>query len=324
MEMPLISVIVPVYKVEKYLNQCVESIVNQTYRNLEIILVDDGSPDNCPAMCDAWAAKDSRIKVIHKENGGLSDARNAGLDIAAGAYIAFVDSDDWIAPDFLELLYEALKAKNADIAECGVAYVDEGGNVLRNRATANLSEMDKIEALRRLVLEDGIYQTVWNKLYRREVIDGIQFEKGRHHEDDFWTYQVFDRADRLATVNRLLYNYLQRDGSIMGGGYTLKRLDGLEARFQRMQYLQKYEELACLTQQQLVFECQWHLQCVLRYLQGDEKKQATGEILDKLSRTPKVRQRDLRVNVKNRVRYGMFRAVPVLTARLFNVAKMGI
>lgn len=322
--MDLISVIVPIYKVEQYLDRCVQSIVEQTYENLEVILVDDGSPDNCPAMCDAWAAKDSRVKVIHKENGGLSDARNAGLAVATGAYIAFVDSDDWIAPDFLEVLYEALKEKNADIAECGVSYVSEAGEVLRQRGTAQLPEMDRIEALRRLVLEDGIYQTVWNKLYRREVIDGILFEKGKHHEDDFWTYQVFDRADRLATVNRPLYNYLQREGSIMGGGYTLKRLDGLEARFQRMQYLQKYEELACLTRQQLVFECQWHLQCALRFLEGHGRKQAVQEILDKLRCTPKVRQRDLRVNVKNRVRYGMLRAVPVLTARLFNAVNIGI
>ena len=121
----LISIIVPVYRVEPYLDRCVQSIVDQTYQNLEIILVDDGSPDNCPAMCDAWAAKDSRVKVIHKENGGLSDARNAGLAAAAGEYIGFVDSDDWISPDMYRLLYENMAEHGSDVSACGVEMVWE-------------------------------------------------------------------------------------------------------------------------------------------------------------------------------------------------------
>ena len=120
-----ISVIVPVYKVEPYLDKCVSSIVNQTHKNLEIILVDDGSPDNCPAMCDAWAEKDSRIRVMHKTNGGLSDARNAGMAVATGELMAFVDSDDWIVPDMYEYLYQRLTEDNSDIAACGVQMVWE-------------------------------------------------------------------------------------------------------------------------------------------------------------------------------------------------------
>ena len=123
MENPLISVIVPIYNVEEYLNRCVESIVNQTYQKLEIILVDDGSPDNCPRMCDDWAKKDSRIKVIHKENGGLSDARNAGMKITTGEYISFIDSDDYIETCMIEILYEAIKKYDCDIASCRVRIV---------------------------------------------------------------------------------------------------------------------------------------------------------------------------------------------------------
>ena len=190
--MELISVIVPIYKVEAYLDKCVQSIVNQSYRNLEIILVNDGSPDNCGAMCEAWAAKDGRIKVIHKENGGLSDARNAGLAIATGELISFIDSDDWIEPEFLQTLYDALVAQNAQIAECAIHLVDEEGKILRSRGPAKCESIGKIEALRRLVMEDGVYQTVWNKLYRRQVIAGILFEKGKYNEDDFWPYQIFD------------------------------------------------------------------------------------------------------------------------------------
>ena len=125
----LITVIVPVYKVEKYLDRCVQSIVDQTYTNLEIILVDDGSPDNCPKMCDEWAKKDKRIKVIHKQNGGLSDARNAGLEKAKGKYVGFVDSDDYISPIMYEKLYKCIIDNQADMAMCGFSTVDEKGKV---------------------------------------------------------------------------------------------------------------------------------------------------------------------------------------------------
>lgn len=125
-EQPLISVIVPVYKTEKYLDRCIQSIVDQTYKNLEIILVDDGSPDNCPAMCDAWAAKDGRVQVIHKENGGVSTARNAGISIARGVFFAFVDSDDWIAPNMIRSLLDLQKESQADVTGCCLETVCEG------------------------------------------------------------------------------------------------------------------------------------------------------------------------------------------------------
>ena len=324
MKKSLVSVIVPIYNVESFLDECMQSIASQTYENLEIILVDDGSPDNCPAMCDAWAEKDSRIKVIHKENGGLSDARNAGLAIATGALIAFVDSDDRIEPDFIRELYAAMERTGADIAECGVAYVDETGAVLKHRPVAPEKELDRIGALRRLVLEDGVYQTVWNKLYRREVLDGIPFEKGKYHEDDFWTYQVFDRIEKLALVEKPLYNYLQRGGSIIGVGYNLKRLDGLEARFLRMEYLQKYPELAALTRQSVIFDCMWHLQSVLRHTEGAAQESAIEFIFAKLKATPKVSQKELTANWKYHIWFALFTTMPILTAHLRNALKIGI
>lgn len=321
--MELISVIVPIYKVEAYLDKCVQSIVGQTYQDLEIILVDDGSPDNCGAMCDAWASKDSRIKVVHKENGGLSDARNAGLAIATGELISFIDSDDHIEPEFLRTLYDTLIGQDAQIAECAIHLVDEEGKILRSRGPSKCETIGKIEALRRLVLEDGVYQTVWNKLYRREVIEGILFEKGKYNEDDFWTYQIFDRIERLALVDEPMLNYLQRGGSIMGEGYSLKRLDGLEARFQRWQYLQKYEELACLTRQQYVFECMWNLQCALRYLSGETLQTAKATILDLLRQVPRVPGKQLEISFKHHIWYTIFRAAPVLTAKLRNRFRIG-
>lgn len=320
--MEQISVIVPIYKVEAYLDKCVESLTSQTYRDLQIILVDDGSPDRCGAMCDTWAEKDRRIKVVHKENGGLSDARNAGLALATGALISFIDSDDWVEPDFLETLYAAMEANGAQIAECAIDYVDEQGTVLRQRGPAENAAIGKIEALRRLVLEDGVYQTVWNKLYRRDVIEGILFEKGKCNEDDFWTYQIFDRIEKLALATKPMYHYLQRGGSIMGTGYNPKRLDGLEARFRRMEYLQKYEALAALTRQQLVLDCMWHLQSVMRHLNGPVQEEAKAFIMKNIKAVPKVPQKKLSLNAKHRVWYAMFTAVPVLTVKFRN--RLGI
>ncbi len=322
--MDLISVIVPIYKVEPYLDRCVQSIVEQTFKNLEIILVDDGSPDACPAMCDAWAEKDSRIKVIHKENGGLSDARNAGLAVATGEYIGFIDSDDYIAPEFLTELYDAMAQTGADIAECATAYVDEDGNILRQRNVAPVAQMDKLEALRRLVLEDGIYQTVWNKLYRRAVINGILFEKGKYHEDDFWTYQVFDRMEKLAVVDRPMYYYLQRAGSIIGAGYTVKRLDGLEARILRMEYLQKYPELACLTRQNLVMDCMWHYQSAKTHLAGQEQETALTKVRETMKNCPAVPLHRLSGKMTHRLWYLLFRTMPELTTWVRNKIGIGL
>lgn len=321
--MDLISVIVPIYGVEAYLDRCIRSIVEQTYGNLEIILVDDGSPDNCPAMCDAWAEKDRRIRVIHKENGGLSDARNAGLAVASGEYISFIDSDDWIESTFYEALLGAMQRTGAEVAACATNFVAENGEVLRIRQTEPGS-VGKLEALRRLVMEDGVYQTVWNMLYRREVMDGILFEKSRYNEDEFWTYRVLDRVECLATVEEPLYNYLQRSTSIIGVGYNIRRLDGLEARFRRMEYLQKYVELASLTRQQFTFDCMWHLQCVLKYLTGEEQRRAKEMILEYLNQTPVVPWHQLTANAKYKVWYGLFRVMPECTAKIRNSLRIGV
>lgn len=319
----LISVIVPVYRVETYLDKCIMSIANQTYDNLEIILVDDGSPDNCPAMCDAWEEKDGRVKVIHKTNGGLSDARNAGVAVSSGDLIAFVDSDDYLASNYIEDMYSAMKGTHADIVECGVLYVDEVDSVLRKRAIGAEITVNRVDALKRLILEDGVYQTVWNKLYRRSVIENTLFEVGRYHEDDFWTYQVFDQINSLTVLPKPLYYYLQRGDSIMGFGYTLKRLDGLEARYRRMQYLQKYDELAALSQQQLLMDCMWHYQCAEKLLDQQEKQVVRNRIdviLRELSNMHLIQRVG---KLTHRLWCWLFIRAPRFAAQLRNALKIG-
>ena len=237
--MELISVIVPVYKVEKYLNKCVESIVNQTYKNLEIILVDDGSPDNCPAMCDSWAEKDARIKVVHKPNGGLSDARNAGMAVATGEYIAFVDSDDWVDVDMYCRLYDAIKNEDADIATCGARRVWEDGQSPRELRAVNIDcVLEREKAVEAFITSNGLVQTVWNKLYRRNMVANILFRKGTLYEDEFWTWQAFVKAKRIVTLKESFYNYLQRSDSIMGAGFTKQSIVVIHAKIERQDYIE--------------------------------------------------------------------------------------
>lgn len=287
MKEPLISVIVPVYKVEKYLNRCVKSIIDQTYENLEIILVDDGSPDRCPVMCEAWAEKDSRIKVIHKSNGGLSDARNAGIKVANGELTGFVDSDDWIAPDMYQSLYEAMKADNSDIAACGVEMVWEDGTSSRMLTKTGSCVLNREEAMGALIEESWLKQPVWYKLYKADTIRNILFPAGKYHEDAFWSYQAIGAAERVSVTDHVGYYYWQRNGSIMGEEYSLKRLDAIEALEQRQDYLESnFPNLAAKARCSLWFSCMYHGQKVLQNLSAQEKSSGIQYINNVLKRHP--------------------------------------
>ena len=261
----IISVIVPVYRVESYLNQCILSIVSQTYKNLEVILIDDGSPDQCGIMCEEWAKKDQRIKVIHKENGGLSDARNAGLNVASGMYIAFVDSDDFVAPTMLEQLLNVLEQESADIAECNyTCFTDERPAAAYTDYGRAVSYETK-EALSLLLDESTFKYTVWNKLYRRSIFDSLRFEFGKLHEDVFFTWQVFGLCEKIAKLECSLYYYRQRNDSIMGSGFSLRNLDSLEARKRQYLYIKsRFPELSGKAQSQVLSNCLYLGQKVLR------------------------------------------------------------
>ena len=217
------SVIVPIYKVEAYLDDCVRSIVAQTYPNLEIILVDDGSPDRCGDMCDAWAAKDSRIKVIHKPNGGLSDARNAGLQIAAGDYIAFVDSDDWIEPQMYEKMLAAMKAEQAEICACRIRSCYPDHCVEWGCPEYRATEPEQTLAM---LYNDTAYPvSALNKLYRRELWETLRFPVGKICEDAFTTYLLVHKAKHIVQLPEAFYNYRIRPESIMTSRFSIKRMD---------------------------------------------------------------------------------------------------
>lgn len=290
--LPLISVIVPVYKVEEYLDRCVQSILEQTYANLEIILVDDGSPDNCPAMCDAWAQKDSRIRVIHKKNGGLSDARNVGMAAATGEYISFIDSDDWIAPEMMERLVEALERDDSDVAACAVEMAWEDGRPNEALTVRKDRTLDRNEAQRALLHETLLKQPVWYKLYRRETIKDIPFEVGKYHEDVYWSYQAIGNARRVSLIDYVGYYYYQRSGSIMGEGYSLKRLDAIEAMERRYRYLaEHFPEMEREARVKMTTFCIYNGQMAMKYLPPDERDQAIRFLNEVKDRYP-IRRKD--------------------------------
>lgn len=208
-----ISIIVPVYNVEPYLRKCLDSIIHQTYQNLEIILVDDGSPDNCGAICDEYAAGDQRIKVIHKINGGVSSARNAGLEAATGDWIGWVDPDDYIASDMYEYLLEGAQKYGADITVCGrtEVYPDRQVSIGWGRETV----LGREEAIG-LLLEDGMLRNyLWDKLWRKELFQDIEFPRGRNFEDIATIYRLFEKVDMIVCFPQCKYFYLQRMNGIV-------------------------------------------------------------------------------------------------------------
>lgn len=239
----LISIIIPVYKVEEYLEKCIESVLKQTYTNLQIILVDDGSPDNCGKICDEYAKKDSRIEVIHKVNGGLSDARNVGIAQAKGKYIGFVDSDDYIKEDMYEILINLIKEYDADVSICNLYDVIDGKEYIRNNENG-IQEYSRLEILKEVLLDKNIQSYAWNKLYKKELFDEIKYPIGKKYEDIGTTFYVFEKCNKIVVTSKPEYYYLKRSDSLVNNVTESTVLDYTDIIIQRYLYTQKnIEEL---------------------------------------------------------------------------------
>lgn len=240
MNEPLISVIVPIYKAEKYLSRCVDSIINQTYKNLEIILVDDGSPDNCPKICDEYASIDNRIKVYHIENGGSGKARNIGFKYSTGDFISYIDSDDIFSKNFILELYKNFET-DIDIVECEYVtfcHIDEisfSSECLGIKGTVYNNE----NAMKEHILDKKFRQVIWNKLYRRNVICNINFPENKGIDDEYWTYQVIANSRKLVHMESKLYAYRQQSDSIMHTLSIKNRLQTIEAKCIRHKFICK-------------------------------------------------------------------------------------
>lgn len=268
-EKDLITIIVPVYNVEKYLDRCMQSVLHQTYRNLEIILVDDGSTDSSGKMCDDYARQDRRIKVIHKKNGGLSDARNAGLAQTSGDYIGYVDSDDWVEPDMYERMHRACVENDAQVAVC--RYFSEFKDRTESGGSGDVVPLSR-DGLLRIYIggHDAyiIYNSVWSKLFRKDLVQGMVFPKGRNSEDIMYTTRAFCKSDRAVYLDTCLYHYvIDREGSIMNvaGG---ERMFCDEIPFWR-------EHITCIEQMvsaQMADFARYHFQRRLLFYFMDAKK----------------------------------------------------
>ena len=286
MTTPLISVIVPVYRVEEYLERCVKSILSQTYENLEVILVDDGSPDQCPAICDACAEKDARVKVIHQENKGLSGARNAGIDAASGEYLAFVDSDDYVSPHFIEELYQLLQDTGCAIGQCRFSYVKGNGLVEEGDSAFCIYRGESLmEQLYGPEEKATCFVVAWNKLYRAELFKetGIRYPEGRIHEDEATTYRLFHEAKKLAFLDRALYGYYTENGGSITSVFSAKRLQWLTAHEERIAFFKKngYEKLLPAAYRKLCDACiTFYFRCTEQVKDAEELKKELRKRLE--------------------------------------------
>ena len=248
----LVSVIIPIYNVEKYLQRCIESICNQSYQNTEIILVDDGSTDQSLKLCNEFANKDNRILLIHKANGGLSDARNVGMEHAHGKYIMFVDSDDYVHKDMIKEMYKKITSDASDMVICGYKVVDEEGKEKRGIKYIENNEIieDEEEYWQKAYDSSTFFYIVaWNKLYKKNIFEGLHYSVGKLHEDEYIIHSLVSRCKKISCIKNKLYYYVQREDSITGKAYTIKRMDIIDALLLRSMYFidKEYYELALRT-----------------------------------------------------------------------------
>ena len=283
MKEDLISIIVPVYKVENYLKRCLDSVISQTYKNIEIILVDDGSPDNSGNICEEYALKDSRIKVIHKKNGGLSDARNAGLQIATGDYIGFVDSDDYIENDMFETMINLAKMYNAEISI--VSYNEwKNGKILNNMNSGELDLYNKVEAIKELLVDSKIQSYMWNKLFKKDLFKNIEFPVGKNFEDIATTLKIFEKCDKVVRLEAAKYNYVRRDDSIIGNRSYKTYNDYLDVILDKYLYLfNKYPEIEEYNAYNFIINMIW-VYTIIVYYNIEELFEKYGEYYELLKK----------------------------------------
>lgn len=241
----MVSVIVPVYNCELYLEKCVRSLIDQTYADIEIILVDDGSKDNSPMLCDQFADEDSRIKVVHKENGGLSDARNKGMALSCGDYFCFVDSDDWVDDQYVECLLYLIEKYHTDISICGFEYHTIHGDIISNSKNDSREIcFSEKEALQSLLTGEYFYTSACAKLYRKSIFENRTFPVGRLYEDINVTYDIFTEGHTASYIAKGLYHYIKRDNSITTASFSPQKMDSVIFTSEAIQkVIKKYPDL---------------------------------------------------------------------------------
>lgn len=314
----MISIIIPVYKAEAYLNACVESVLCQTYQNFEIILVDDGSPDNCPQMCDDFVARDARIRVIHKENGGLSSARNAGINAAKGEYLAFLDSDDLWTPLFLERLHRAIEETGADFAVCLFQRFcgDVPAETPKPGKTEVLSQRQAFECLFSYRNENMVVAP--NKLYSRRLFEKLRYPEGKLHEDEAVIHEIIGNAERITWMEEAHYLYRETPGSITTAKFNLRRLDEMYAKERRIAFFEERGMRDLADRTRIVYMN--NLMRLYRTVQAELDDRAAAKdtcqmIYDRLCElcTPELTKGQ---SIKAKIRYRLFQTAPSLFSQM--------
>lgn len=324
MNQDLISIIVPIYNVEKYLSRCIDSILKQTFSNLEIILVNDGSTDNSKLIVCGYAKRDKRIISVNKENGGLSDARNTGITMANGDYLIFVDSDDYIHSQFIEILYHNIKKYDADIAVCEGVRVDDNqkGNELQTIPKGyRVDVVDSISGMKLWYQSDFKNPTVvWNKMYKRSLFQNVKFDIGKLHEDEFIMHKLYFQSRKIAYIWLGLYYYYTRTDSITGkDNYSLKRLDVLEAYDQRARLIRDIGDLELIKLHNnhyidVLLGCAVNLQASYR---GKDKSVIKRFIKRKIAEVTN----DNIISPKQQFKLSLYLLCPYLYSKIYNLLK---
>lgn len=308
-----VSVIVPIYNVEEYINKCIKSILNQTFKDFELILIDDGSTDNSGDICDTYKSIDDRVYVIHKENGGLSDARNFGIDYATGKFLYFIDGDDFIQEDTLESMYESIMKTNSDIAICNmIRYYGEGD------IEKFYCPVEKMKSLDNNYRFETLSQpSVCNKMFESVLFDNIKFPLKKYYEDTFIYHELLFKAKRVVLTGKDSYYYRSRRGSIISEGYNKKYFDFIEAVYLRAVFLDKnnvhkYADEAYLHLYSSLVNAYKNIE-----INGHEEKSLLGKSKDKYDEIFKRIIKDSHFNLKQKIRFFVLRYYPKLHCKIY-------
>lgn len=322
-KLDLISVVLPIYNVEPYLKKCLDSVIAQTYKNIEIILVDDGSLDNSGVICDNYATLDNRIVVIHKANGGLSDARNTGIKVAKGKYLTFIDSDDYIETNYIEVLYNSTKKHNADISIGGHNIVYQSGKI-KAKVNDKQCVLSPKHVLEKLLYDNGVDLSSWAKLYDKNLFNNIKFPVGRFYEDSATTYKLVDMCKVISVEPVPVYNYCLRNTSITKSKFTQKKLDLIISTKEMCEYIKnKYPDLSIACNRRLM----WAYLSTLSQLalSKDPDKKIKNELWAYIKQNRKIVLKDKKLPKRDRLAlyltylgFGIYKLVWRCYYKLFN------
>ncbi len=323
--MPTLSVIVPIYKVEKYLKRCIDSILIQDYTDFELFLVNDGSPDRCGEICKEYALKDNRIIIINKENGGLSSARNAAIDIMKGKYVTFIDSDDFIHPSMFSSMMKILENTNADISVCSFLRTSEDYCSPPN-INNSYEELSNVESIKKMYYSGGIaFITAWGKIYKSGLFENVRYPHGKYHEDEFTTYKLLYNAKKIIFTTDQLYFYYINPESIIQSSFSGKKLDALDAIKERISYFEQKneEELAFLTKNALISSIMYSHQCISREKSLKNKKSLVKKALSYLDKSQK-KGYVSHLSTKQKLWAHLFFISPTAYSNFRNLLKIGL